>query len=295
MSPRSTGAVSLSHAESSRTLPRALQSRLKLPQVEAERAGYLQVAEEHLYTVLHPVAKAHLRVLLVGSFAQERNSTYLPLVRWARYLAMHGVEVLRFDARGVGESTGEFQRMSFSTWQDDIRLLVHWCRLHLPEAPLVLHGLGLGALLAANVFRTGVGDGLLLWSSPPSANAMLRSELKRWLTVENMKKVPADRKPLSFYVNTLEQGGSLEVNGYCWTADFWRDSLQCVFPSSMADGEAGTPDDGRPVRIVALGKAAIPLVRGGIAGYEESNELEWLYSETLSWMQGAVPQFRSLP
>ena len=69
----------------------------------AERAGYFPVYGAHLYTVLHEVPNPVARVLLVGSFASERHTSYLPWVRWARYLAEQQIEVLRYDYRGVGE------------------------------------------------------------------------------------------------------------------------------------------------------------------------------------------------
>ena len=52
-----------------------------------EHAGYFEVPGAHLYTVLHEVKDPVARVLLVGPFASERHISYLPWVRWARYLA----------------------------------------------------------------------------------------------------------------------------------------------------------------------------------------------------------------
>ena len=85
-----------------------------------EHAGYFEVPGAHLYTVLHEVKDPIARVLLVGSFASQRHNSYLPWVRWARYLAANNIEVLRYDYRGIGESTGNFD-------EHDLRGLERGC------------------------------------------------------------------------------------------------------------------------------------------------------------------------
>jgi predicted alpha/beta hydrolase len=66
--------------------------------------------------VLHRVKEPMARVLLVGPLASARHYSYTYWVLWARYLAQRGVEVLRYDYRGVGESEGVFEEMSFDHW-----------------------------------------------------------------------------------------------------------------------------------------------------------------------------------
>ena len=134
-----------------------------------ERAGYFQVPGAHLYSVLHEVEQPAARVLLVGPFASERHNTYIPWVRWARFLAERNIEVLRYDYRGIGESTGALEEMTFEDLSQDIRLLAEWLATRTPKAPLLLHGHAMGAVLAGRAFDEGIGDGLLLWSPPVSA------------------------------------------------------------------------------------------------------------------------------
>jgi alpha/beta superfamily hydrolase len=134
-----------------------------------EQARYFTVPGEHLYTVLHQVPDPIARVLLVGPFASERHFSYHPWVRWARYLAARRIEVLRYDYRGIGESTGTFEDMSFENWSEDVQLLAEWFSHQSPRVPLMLHGLELGAILAAKSFQTGTGDALLLWAPPANA------------------------------------------------------------------------------------------------------------------------------
>src|SRR5579885_2046776 len=109
-----------------------------------EEAGYFPIGGVHLYTVLHTVPDPVGRVLLAGSFAHERHTSYIPWVRWARYLAARGIECLRFDYRGIGESTGAFTEMSFDQWLEDVQSLAMWLKRRSPDLPLVLHGLEIG-------------------------------------------------------------------------------------------------------------------------------------------------------
>src|ERR1700733_13954557 len=131
-----------------------------------EQAGYFKVSGAHLYTVLHGVADPIARVLLVGPFASARHFSYVPWVRWARYLAARRIECLRYDYRGIGESTGAFGDMSFENWIEDVHLLAGWLKRRSPDAPVILHGLEMGAVLAGKTFETGVSDALLLWAAP---------------------------------------------------------------------------------------------------------------------------------
>lgn len=253
-----------------------------------EQAGYFEIDGEHLYTVLHAVPEPLARVLLIGSFAADRNHSYLPWARWARYLAARQIEVMRFDYRGVGESTGCFEHMTFSGWSEDVRELAAWLDRRSPGLPLLLHGLSLGALFAARLFDRGVGDALLLWAPPPHANALLRSVLVNWITLEKLSQRPEQRRPLSAYLAQLEAEGVLEVNGYRWSIDLWRESFGFTLPSPQLDD---SPHH-RPVSIVPLGRNAAPLVKGGLGGYEEANDLEWLFSANYDWIASTLAKAR---
>jgi len=98
-----------------------------------ENAGYLEFRGAHVYSVLHGVPEPIARVLLVGPFASERYASCIPWVRWARFLAARRIEALRFDYRGVGESTGNFEDMSFSSWSEDVRFLAEWLKAQSPD------------------------------------------------------------------------------------------------------------------------------------------------------------------
>jgi hypothetical protein len=249
-----------------------------------ETAAYFEIPGAYLYTVLHEVEDPIARVLLVGPFASERHFSYHPWVRWARYLARKHVEVLRFDYRGIGESTGSLDKMTFEDWNEDVRLLSSWLQGRMPQVPFLLHGLEIGAILADRVFREGAGDALLLWSAPANANEALRSSLRCWAGREQLYESSENRTTAADYVRQLEQGDSIEVAGYEWSSRLWRDSFTFILGSGIVD-RSPTPE--RPIQSVKLGKEAAPLIKLHV-GINEVTDLSWLYRENFAWITNAL-------
>lgn len=258
-----------------------------------EEAGYFPIGGVHLFTTLHRAADPLARVLLVGSFAHERHTSYMAWVRWARYLAARRIECLRFDYRGIGESTGVFQNMSFDDWLEDVAILGGWLNTQNPALPLILHGLEIGGILAAKAFDAGVGDGLLLWAPPSSANQPLRSTVLRCIAIEQAFNPAEDRRPPAAYIQQLERGECLDVDGYIFSSELWRDSLRMELPNHIVD-EARTPSRyARPVRMVRLDRNAAPLVYGATVDYDTiARDFTSLFEDNLEWIASAVATSR---
>jgi len=246
----------------------------------SERAAYFPISGEHLYTVLHEVQNPVGRVLLVGPLAAERHYSYYPWVRWARYLAARQIEVLRYDYRGIGESTGRFEEMTFADWADDVNTLASWLSTRSPQVPLVLHGLEVGGILASRSFQGGIGDALLLWSPPATANHGLRSSLLLWAGLEQLWESSENRRPASDYIRLVEQGFPIEVYGYQWTSQLWRESFNIALPSDLNDLATTRR---RPVKLAKLGKETSPLVKPHVT-YDEVKDLSFLYAEHFAWL-----------
>jgi alpha/beta superfamily hydrolase len=261
-----------------------MQSQLQPGMPRIERAGYFEVPGAHLYTVLHEVENPVARVLLVGPFASERHNSYIPWVRWARYLADGNVEVLRYDYRGIGESTGCFDDMTFEDWSEDVRLLSRWLQDRSPAVPLFLHGLELGAVLAGREFHNGIGDALLLWAAPASANQALRSTLIRWVRLEQIFKSVDERRIASDYIKDLENGSPQEIEGYRWSTRIWQESLGLELPPGLENDETASSAYRKPVKNVKLGKEAVPLAKGGTPAHDEFKDFSWLFAPNLEWI-----------
>jgi len=261
-----------------------------------EEPRYLEFPGIQLYIVLHQCTDPRARVLLVGPFASERQNSYLPWVRWARFLAARGIEVLRYDYRGVGESAGRFDEMTFKDWREDVQLLAEWLKNRTPTLPLLLHGLEIGAILAADTFTGGVADGLLLWSPPATANQALRSTLLRWTGLEQLLKPGAERVTAAHYIRQLEQGIAVEVEGYRWSPKLWHESFEWKMPAGFLPPHKDVTVTHHSVRSVNLPRQAAPLIRGGFVGYDEVKNFDWLFAEEAPWIEAqAASRFQTQP
>ncbi len=98
-----------------------------------------------LYGVLHrpPVPRATALLVVVGG-PQYRAGSHRQFTRLARHLAQDGSAVLRFDVRGMGDSSG--QQRSFEALDDDIQAAIDELLLRCPTVQkVVLWGLCDGA------------------------------------------------------------------------------------------------------------------------------------------------------
>jgi esterase/lipase len=183
--------------------------------------------------------------------------------------------------------------MTLSDWMQDVTQLYAWLKSQSPDAPVIFNGLGFGALFAARLFHEGAGDGLILWSPPSDANTLLRSTLANWATLQKFGKLAEEQKSFAHYVQQFEKEGSLEVNGYVWSAKLWRESFGFTLPTCMTDAARASEACHRPVSITILAKDASPLLKEGVPGYEEAKDFEWLFSTNFDWITSTLAVHQS--
>jgi hypothetical protein len=99
-----------------------------------------------------------------------------------------------------------------------------------------------------------------------------------------MFNLGAGRKSVAHYIRQLEEGSSIEVEGYLWSAQLWRESSDLTIPFTLEEREKFRKADANPVRVADLPPEAAPLVKGGYVGYDDFKDFTWLFSEYADWM-----------
>jgi hypothetical protein len=102
--------------------------------------------------------------------------------------------------------------------------------------------------------------------------------------VEQLFKYGDDRKPPSAFIQELESGLPVDVEGYQWSGKLWRESFQVHLPATLQDEVTARAEYGRPVRIVKLTKDAAPLVKAGTVADDRAKDFTWLFLENWKWI-----------
>jgi len=228
-----------------------------------EQMNYSDLGGEQMFYALHRAQNPSVQILLAGHFVTERPFSYALWVRWARHLASRGVTALRFDYRGCGESTGEFHRLTLTSWLEDCRAMLGLLKAQNPELPVVLGGIGMGGLLVSLLFAEGLGDGMLLWSPAANGAGALRDTLLRRLAFDLANPTTGQAKTWADYESSLQRGESIEAAGYTLSAALWREAVEMKLILPGGGRDQGADNRGRPWKMVKLGQAHVPLIPGG--------------------------------
>ena len=134
-----------------------------------EKAG---ISLAGTYTVPADMGPFPAVVLLTGSGPEDRNSTFFghqPFAVLADYLTRHGIAVLRFDDRGVGQSGGTLRGTSSADYTTDAQAALTWLRaqpgIRKTQVGLIGHSEGGTAAIGATG-QPGGPDFLVLLASP---------------------------------------------------------------------------------------------------------------------------------
>lgn len=259
-----------------------------------ETIRYLDLAGgEQLYTVLHHArGESRGSLLLCGPINAERERGLRSIVDLARSLAADGYDVMRFDYRGIGESTGAFDERCLSDWREDIRACATALRAIAPRAPLSLWGLRAGALLVSELFAAGLGDAAMC-CAPMDGQPLLQDILRRTLVADMMARPHAKRTTREEIVAALERGEFAVVDGYRWSRRLWEDAAAHRFTAPA--------DLGRPWRVVdfrGLPKSSLPAALESCRDTETSERFwestpqlvpksQSLLDRMRTWLRGA--------
>ena len=213
-----------------------------------ESAGYIEVAGDQVYTVLHAASKPVAAVLLCGPIGAERERAYRTLVDLARAIAGAGFVAMRFDYRGIGESTGRFGDLALTDWRADIAACAAHLAAQAPGLPLALWGVRAGALLISESFQDGLGDAAM-FCAPTSGREMLHDVLRRKLVADALTERSGRRASREELVQSLERGATVNVDGYPWSGRLWADAAR----HAMVLPPAG---ETRPWRVVEYRRVA---------------------------------------
>lgn len=223
----------------------------------AEVYEYVPMGAERLY-VVHHRAKGSPRGIVVigGATVAQRERAYRSMVLLARTIAGAGFDAVRFDYRGVGESTGSFAERSLCDWREDLEAVASIARSWTPRVPMVMMGLRTGALLASQCFARGIGDAMLLLSPPRSGTDLLQEILRRTLMADMLASPNAPRRTREEIAAALERGEIVNVDGYAWSRKLWESAPRHEL---MLPGR----EDHRPWFVVDFkGTPATPMPKG---------------------------------
>jgi uncharacterized protein len=206
-----------------------------------ERALCFTSGAQTLLGIMHEAADTPARrpFVFCHPFAEEKLWTHRVFVTFARELARRGHPVLRFDARGCGDSSGGFEEYSVEGAVADGIRAIETLRELTGAADVGLLGLRFGATIAGLIAeaREDVRS-LVLWA-PIVDGARYMQELLRVNLATQMavyKEIRADRAAL---VRTLQEGRTVNIDGYAIGLPLYE-QLMAV---KLTDGEAGFAGD----------------------------------------------------
>ena len=128
--------------------------------------------DNRLFGTYHPArgksngpGRASRAMVFCPPLGQEYMRSNWCLRLMAGQLARKGISVLRFDYRGIGDSTRSIVEIdSLAQWQTDIRSAIEFMQQKSGATNVTLFGLRAGAALAANVARDNASvHSLMLW------------------------------------------------------------------------------------------------------------------------------------
>lgn len=128
---------------------------------------YFGHSGQQLFGLLHTASDSKdlkIGVVLCNSLGQEHIRSHRCYLTIANKLAAAGVNVLRFDFFGSGDSAGNLEEAHIANWIDDIHTAVTEVKQRCEVDQIYLVGVRFGATLASMYAAKHFVDGVVLWS-----------------------------------------------------------------------------------------------------------------------------------
>lgn len=148
-----------------------------------------------IYHEANPERHANLGVVLLYPFGQEYIRCHKAYVILSRKLAAVGIDVLRFDFTGCGDSRLDPDNVNWSQWMDNISTAIDELKQGSGVTKIVLAGCRLGAAMALMAGATHAIDGYVLWYPVLNGKdylAEISQTHKEWVQGSFAKIKPAD-------------------------------------------------------------------------------------------------------
>jgi uncharacterized protein len=178
---------------------------------------FLNREGRRLFGILHKPEQAtskKVAVVFCAPLFEEKLWSHRVMVNFARFLALRGASVLRFDYYGDGESEGRFEDASVSSRVTDIHDAVGFCGLQTGAETTYVLGLCYGATMALSAASGSTAiSGAVAWAPVMDGKRYVDELLRGHLTAQMVlhRKVIHDREAL---MARIEAGESVNVEGY---------------------------------------------------------------------------------
>jgi hypothetical protein len=144
----------------------------------SEKPFFLRTPHTHLAAILHP-ARSQSLVILCHGFTGTKCESGRLFVQAARAFQKAGLNALRFDFWGSGDSPGDFSQMTPNTQIRDALDVLAWGRRRYRKVAFLGLSFGGGTVICAANQAKQRPDALLTWSSVPAfGNWRKRPEAK---------------------------------------------------------------------------------------------------------------------